>query len=523
MASKPSYQDLLNKVSELEKTLPEQPAHSKTISSNEHHPHQLQFIKTLLDTIPSPVYYKNAKGIYLGCNRAFSEQIVGRPPEQIIGKSLFDLPHVVPQDFAEKYYQQDLALIANSGTQFYEGPVQCADNLQRDFLFYKATYTDESGTVAGIVGVMLDITQKNAIQKALQESEEKYRSMMESMADPAYICSPELIVSYMNTAMIEYIGYDATGEKCHKALHNLTTPCTQCNMPKVQTGKSHQSEVISPKNNRHYSISNSPIFHQDGTISKMTIYRDITPIKEMEKKLSEAQKLEAVGILAGGIAHDFNNLFTTIMGNILIALKEVENQPTVKTLLQEAETASSRAINLTRRLLAFAKDETISLQTVSISKLLHNAQKEVLEKTKFQVELSLPATLWKSKLDPDLTLYTFENIFKNAIQAMPKGGRLKVIARNLTHTSSPDKKLPFLPGKYVHIEIGDEGVGIEKSDLKNVFTPYYSTQKRGVTNGMGLGLATSRSILAQQSGEITIESEVGTGTRVHIYLPAFLE
>ena len=120
----------------------------------------LSLLETLIDTIPNPVFYKDRQGVYRGCNEAFANQIIGVTKEKIIGCSLFDLPDAIPSDLAEIYHQKDLELIENTGTQFYDAPVQCADGLKRDFLFNKATYTDAKGAVAGMIGIMVDITER---------------------------------------------------------------------------------------------------------------------------------------------------------------------------------------------------------------------------------------------------------------------------------------------------------------------------------------------------------------------------
>jgi PAS domain S-box-containing protein len=118
----------------------------------------------------------------------------------------------------------------------------------------------------------------------LKESEEKYRSMMDSMKASVYICSPDFRVEYMNPAMIKRTGVDATGEVCHKAIHDLDEQCPGCVHDKIQQGESVETEILSPNDNRYYNVSHSPIFHQDGSISKMTIYRDMTESKTAEQE-----------------------------------------------------------------------------------------------------------------------------------------------------------------------------------------------------------------------------------------------
>jgi PAS domain S-box-containing protein len=126
-------------------------------------------------------------------------------------------------------------------------------------------------------------------EEVLRESEEKYRTMMEAMVDPVYICSPNFRVAYMNPAMIQRIGYDATGEVCHKAINNLEERCPFCVHEKVQQEEHVEAEILSPKDGRFYRVSHSPVTHRDGSVSKMTIYRDITQHKRAEEALEKAR------------------------------------------------------------------------------------------------------------------------------------------------------------------------------------------------------------------------------------------
>ena len=536
MKRKPSYHELLVRIKELEKKIQEkdEPCTTPPPSLDDSATHslpttkrelvdQLRFIKTLFDTIPNPVFYKNKEGIYLGCNQSFSTQILGIPPERIIGRSLYDLPDVIPKEQADIYRKQDLELIRNPGLQLYETKVRCTGGIFRDFLFYKATYTDHSGDVAGILGLMLDITERNKGQLALKESEEKYRSMMESINDGLYICSPEYRISYMNPKMIERVGYDGTGLLCHNILHNLESPCAWCTFATVRRGEITEVEVLSPKDGHTYIVTNSPIFHQDGSISKMTIYRDITQRKRMEKELLMAKKIEAAGIFAGGIAHDYNNLLFIILGNILMLKKDIPKSSEPCKLLQIAEDAAQKAAKLTKRLLVFTHGESLALEGHAIDGMLKDIICGMDVEKKYCIELQLSDELQMVYVDVSLISIVMINIITNAKEAMEDGGRIIITAANIRLDTNSEQVVSALidnSGNYVCITVSDNGSGIDKEILPKIFDPYFSTKQRGAKKGLGLGLSTSYSIIRKHSGAILVESEKGVGTTVSIYLPA---
>jgi len=139
----------------------------------------LRFLETLIDTIPSPVFYKNTRGVYLGCNRAFAERVLGLPRDRIVGHTLYDFPEIVPRELAEVYQKADDELFANAGVQVYEAQVRCAEGQMRDFIFNKAAFSDGSDKVAGLIAVMVDVTERKraeqAIRRARDELEERVR------------------------------------------------------------------------------------------------------------------------------------------------------------------------------------------------------------------------------------------------------------------------------------------------------------------------------------------------------------
>ena len=198
--------------------------------------------------------------------------------------------------------------------------------------------------------------------------------MMESMDEAVYICSSDYHIEYMNPAMIKKLERDATGELCYKALHGLDERCPWCEHDKVMEGERIKKEMLKEKEDEFFFVSHSPIFHTNGSVSKLTIYRDITETKKLEYRMQQAQKMEAIGNLAGGIAHDFNNILSSIIGFTELALDETSKGTLLEDSLQEVYSAGKRAKDLVKQILAFARQSDEKMGPIQP----RNIAKEVL-------------------------------------------------------------------------------------------------------------------------------------------------
>ena len=244
------------------------------------------------------------------------------------------------------------------------------------------------------------------------------------------------------------------------------------------------------------------------------LVREIAERERMEAELLKAQKLESLGILAGGIAHDFNNLLTAIMGNVSLALLDLDEGNPVGKQLAGAERALLRAQDLTEQLLTFSKGGAPIKRTMSIAELLQESLGFALRGSRIRCEFFLPDDLWYVDADEGQLSQVIHNLAINADQAMPGGGMIMVTCENAELSGGAFPRL--LAGKYVKIAFEDHGVGIPREHLVKIFDPYFTTKQRG----SGLGLATTYSIIQKHGGHITVESTIGQGTTFTLYLPA---
>jgi two-component system, cell cycle sensor histidine kinase and response regulator CckA len=379
----------------------------------------------------------------------------------------------------------------------------------------------ENGEAVRTIGNHQDITEAKQAEEALRESEEKYRSMSKSMKDPVYMCSQDFRIEYMNPSMIRRTGYDATGEKCFKAVHELNEKCPWCMYDRIRQGEHYEVAIVSPKDNRSYHVSSSPVVHGDGTISKMTIFRDTTDFKKLETQLLQAQKMESVGRLAGGVAHDFNNNLAVIQGYTQILLEDMNPGDSHHESLAQILDAAKRSASLTHQLLAFARKQTISPKRLDLNDTVEGMLKMLRRLIGENIELLWrPGNLWNIKMDPAQVDQILANLCVNAKDAIDGIGKLTIETRNVDLDSSYcSKHAGFEPGQYAMLAVSDDGSGMDKATLQEIFEPFFTTKEVG--KGTGLGLSTIYGIVKQNDAFINVYSEPGKGTTFKIYIPRY--
>jgi two-component system NtrC family sensor kinase len=236
-----------------------------------------------------------------------------------------------------------------------------------------------------------------------------------------------------------------------------------------------------------------------------------------ERALIQSQKLEAVGQLTGGIAHDFNNLLTVVTGNLELIVPKVSCDPVQLRRLEAVQAAAQRGARLTRQLLAFARRQFLEPEKIDLAAGMKDIA-ELLNRSlrgDIRAELRLAPGIWRIEVDRAQLEMAILNIAVNARDAMPGGGLLTLDAQNVSLGAANDGA--EIRGDFVALSIADTGVGIAPEALKRVFEPFFTT--KGVGRGTGLGLSQVYGFVKQSGGDIRIESEVGRGTRVTLYLP----
>ena len=376
-----------------------------------------------------------------------------------------------------------------------------------------------------VLGYYVDISERKLVEHELRKSEKRYRMIFEQSPLGIIHFDHEGIIVDCNNKFLELMGSSREKIIGFNMLKSLQDKRMLSAVKEALAGKTGYYEgdylsVTGGKVTPMRAIYNR-ITSEDGDfLGGVSLYEDITEKKKLEAQLRQAQKMEAIGILAGGIAHDFNNILQAISGytQILLMEKEVGNPDYEK--LEAIEKSAQRASDLTKQLLIFSRKVESKLRPIDLNRVTAQVSK-ILERTipkMITIELHLVENLQIINADPAQVEQILMNLGINAKDAMPNGGRLIFKTENVmlddhfckTHLGSK-------PGHYVQLTISDTGHGMDKETLEHMFEPFYTTKETG--KGTGLGLAIIYGIVKSHNGYIMCYSEPDEGTTFKIYFP----
>ena len=372
-----------------------------------------------------------------------------------------------------------------------------------------------------ILSTTRDISERKRSEHALLASEAKYRELADTVPVGIFECDLEGKLTFANAILFTWFGYSESEFNMGMNVVQFIAPKDRERVRK-NLARLISSPQLSPneytalrKDGSTFQImSISTLLRENGKPTGFRgIHLDLTDKKKLEIVLQNTARLESLGVLAGGIAHDFNNLLTGIFGFIDLAKLESKDEK-VMAYLSNAVGSISRARGLTLQLLTFAKGGAPVKQTGPLFPFVVETAQFALSGAVVSCRFEVPANLRHSDFDRNQIGQVIDNIIINAKQAMPMGGEISVTARNVT---LPENGHPTLdPGDYVLIAIKDRGIGMPKEILNRIFDPFFTTK----SEGHGLGLATSYSIVKRHGGCIEVESEPGVGSTFSLYLPA---
>ena len=372
-----------------------------------------------------------------------------------------------------------------------------------------------------------EIAIRKKTEKALRESEKRYRTVLEANPDSVIVYDMEGRVTYLNPTFTRVFGWkleDRLGKKMDMFVPEEDWPNTKRMIEKVLAGENvsgiETHRYTKAGNIIPVSISGAIYNDRDGNPAGSVVnLRDISEQKKLEAQMQQSQKMEAIGTLAGGIAHDYNNLLMGILGNVsLISLDFDSSHPYYKKLKNIEKYVRSGA-DLTKQLLGFAKGGKYEVKPVDINDLLEKSS-EMFSRTKKEIRIhrKYQKDIWSVEVDLSQIEQVLLNLYVNAGQAMPGGGNLYLQTENVTLNENYVRHFSAKKGDYVKISVKDTGVGMDEDTIKRIFDPFFTTKDR--SRGTGLGLASAYGIIKNHGGIIIAYSRIGQGSTFDVYLPA---
>ncbi|RJP80360.1 MAG: response regulator [Desulfobacteraceae bacterium] len=375
-------------------------------------------------------------------------------------------------------------------------------------------------------------------QEALRISEKKYRRLHESMADGFAYVDMQGYIRESNESFQKMLGYtedelsrmtymDLTPEKWHAFEQDIVANQVFINNYSEVYEKEYQKKdgTIFPVELKVFLLRND-LGEKEGI---WAIVRDITERKNAEKEktrlteqLRQAQKLEAVGQLAGGVAHDFNNMLSVILGYTELVLGKTDPADPLRADFNEVFNAAGRARDITRQLLAFARQQAIDPRPLDLNLVVEGMLKMLRRLIGEGIDLVWcpKKELWPILMDASQIDQILANLCINARDAIHDVGKIIMETKNVRiEKDDCSRHAYFVPGGYVMLTVSDNGCGMDRKTIDKIFEPFFTTKEKG--KGTGLGLATIYGIVKQNQGFVNVYSEPGMGTTFRVYLPRY--
>jgi len=476
-------------------------------------------LRTIVTKAPVVFFALDANGIFtLSEGRAL--QKLRLQPGEVIGQSVFKLY----SDHPEILNHVRRALSGEEFSDLNELP-----ELGVCFETHWAPIRDADGKLAGTIGVAVDVSERKRNERARQDAETLYRSLVEQLSAVTYIAELGLEGEWLfvSPQIESLLGYPpeewlADSTKWIQHVHPDDRQIVSAAEDATLSGNSFRAEYRMFRRDGKLlwiNDSGSLVPGPDGRQLLHGVILDVTEQKQLQSHLSQSQRMEAVGQLASGVAHDFNNLLTIIKGYSSLLIEQNPDGPDSHAI-KEIQHAAERAASLTHQLLAFSRKQTLQPRVLDLSTIVHGLEMMLRRVLTENVELVIQSVpdVGFVKADPVQMEQVLINLVVNARDAMPKGGRLTIAtAQHEVMTNSGEGEAIIRAGSYVTLSVSDTGMGMDAATRARIFEPFFTTKEVG--KGTGLGLATVYGIIKQSNGHIEVESEPGKGATFRVSLP----
>jgi two-component system cell cycle sensor histidine kinase/response regulator CckA len=399
------------------------------------------------------------------------------------------------------------------------------------------------GLLWGVWGVSRDITEIVRLQRALQESEQRYRHFVQyanegiwrfDVREPIDTHLPieeqirlifeRAYLAECNLAFAHMYAVESQESLIGTPLPQLLVPSDPQNSAMLKTFIENQYRIegfvsherAADGSERYFLNSFFGVVEDGKLVRAWGVQTDITELRRLQQELDRAYRLESIGRLAGGIAHDFNNVLTAVIGYAELARGRVQDE-TILRYLDGIQKAAERAADLNKQLLAYARRQVIQPAPMNLGEWLQGTldilRRVLPESVRLRTEIE--PNLWQVNADSNLLMQIVLNLVVNARDAMPNGGTITIRLHNKTLRRARTPNVPN--GRYVLLEVEDTGTGIPPEVLPHIFEPFYTTKPMG--QGTGMGLAAVQGAVQQLGGYIEVRTEVGKGTCFSVYFP----
>jgi PAS domain S-box-containing protein len=483
--------------------------------------------RALLDAIPDAMLRLRKDGTVLAFKLGYGGEGVVPPPEKVIGTKLWE--HV-SRDLGNRFMSMVCGVIDSHTIHTLEFEMP----LREEILDYEARAV-ASGADEALV-LIRNMSERKRSERALRESEERYRDLFENANDIVYTLDPSGSFTSLNNAGILLFGYtleEALKLNAFEVIvpeHRHLSRTIALRRLRGEPTASYELEAFAKDGHRiPLEVSTRTVYRDGKAVGVQGIARDITERrraenerKRLEAQIQHAQKLEGLGVLAGGIAHDFNNLLVGILGYAGLALTKIPQNSPARSYLERIEQSAQRAAELTNQMLAYSGKGSFVVRPINLFALVEDVTRllsaSISKKAalRFHCDSDIPEIIG----DPTQIHQVIMNLITNASDALgdnPGDISLSVtnvaVDRMYLAKSYLDDALP--EGRYVCLEISDTGCGMDKETLAKIFDPFFSTK----FTGRGLGLAAVLGIVRSHKGAVRVYSEPGQGTTFKVLFP----
>ena len=490
---------------------------------------QEALLRLVIDGLPGMVFYVDRDKRYRFANRAAGEWFA-RPPRDFEGRKISET--LGENTFGGIRERVDRALAGEEVEADFHA--HYADR-ERDVHAHYVPDRAPDGQIRGMVAFVQDVTEQKQAERALRDSEERFRRMVEIAVEGIWIVDTTARTTFVNNRMADMLGYtreEMLGRQCFEFFDPEEREGArlkfegQRGLDKILTAEPHEHHFRHKDGSSVWlDVTGTPMTDGSDTFTGvLKMCADVTERKKNEQRLRQAQKLESLGILAGGVAHDFNNLLTAIIGNASLVLERTEPASQSRVMLQSLITASERAAQLTRQLLTYAGKDQGKLQPLELAAIVRELAPLLTAIIPKIVKLSLELEdgVYRVEADPAQLQHVMMNLVINAAESIPAytSGEVKVTvgSRTLQPEDYRDAVVPIETSdrEYVSFKVTDNGVGMDAATQSRIFDPFFTTKFQG----RGLGLAAVLGIVKGLGGTLTVRSAPEQGSVFTVLLPA---